>query len=312
MVNRKTALIFPGQGSQFVGMGSDFYSEIPQAKEIFEAADKILSFSLSSIILKGPEEKLNETSICQPAVLSVSFCAFKIFMNEITRRNISLQINAALGHSLGEYTALTATGVLDFHESVLLVHKRGKFMEEVKNGGMAAIIGLSLEEVKEIINKLKGVEIANLNCPGQTVIAGNLTSLEQVMKRAKEKGAKMVLKLKVSIPSHSSYMKDAKEKLKMELEKIDFKKPSFPIIPNYSAELTEEPSTLKQALIEQMTNTVKWEESIRKAINSGINTFIEIGPGKVLSGLVKRINPEVEIFMVSDLETLEQTLQVLK
>lgn len=312
MTNRKIALIFPGQGSQFVGMGSDFYSEKSQTKEIFETADKTLNFSLSSIILKGPAEKLNETSVCQPAILSVSFCAFKLFITEITRRNIPLKINAVLGHSLGEYTALTSANVLDFTQSISLVHKRGKFMEEVKNGGMAAIIGLPFEEVKEIIKNIKGAEIANLNCPGQTVIAGDLISLEQAMKETKKRGANMVLKLKVSIPSHSSYMKEAKEKLKKELEKIDFRKPDFPIIPNYSAESTEEPYALKQALIEQMTNPLKWEESIRKAIHLGINTFIEIGPGKVLSGLVRRINTKVETLRVSDLQTLEETIHALK
>lgn len=309
---KKTALIFPGQGSQFVGMGSDFYSEKPQNKELFKAADKTLGFDLSSTILKGPEEKLNQTSICQPAILTVSFLAFKVFMQEISKNNINLQIGALLGHSLGEYTALTAAGVLDFQQSVLLVYKRGKFMEETKNGGMAAIIGLDLEQVTKIVDEIDAVEIANLNCPGQTVISGTSESLKQVMEKAKEAGAKMAVRLKVSIPSHSSYMKEAKDKLKTELDKTDFKKPAFPIIPNYSAESTEDISMLKEALTEQMTNTVKWENSIKNAIGLGVDTFIEIGPGKVLSGLVKRINSEVAVLRVSDLQTLEETIKALK
>jgi [acyl-carrier-protein] S-malonyltransferase len=311
-MNKKIALMFPGQGSQFVGMGSDFYSEKPQTKELFEAADKILGFDLSSTILKGPEEKLNQTSICQPAILTISFLAFKVFMQEIPKNNINFQIGALMGHSLGEYTALTSAGVLDFEQSISLVYKRGKFMEETKNGGMAAIIGLSPEKVEEIVNDTKGAEIANLNCPGQTVISGTSESIEQAMEKAKEAGAKTAIRLKVSIPSHSSYMQEAKDKLKAELDRTDFKKPAFPIIPNYSAELTEDTSMLKKALIEQMTNTVRWEESIRKAIDYGINAFIEIGPGKVLSGLVKRINREAEILRVSDLQTLEETIQALK
>ncbi|HIE43879.1 MAG TPA: ACP S-malonyltransferase [Candidatus Omnitrophica bacterium] len=232
-------------------------------------------------------------------------------MREQKRRNFTFDIEAALGHSLGEYTALVSAGVLDFSEGVLLVHKRGRFMEEVQNGGMVAILGLGSEDVGDIVKNIEGVEIANLNCPGQIVIAGENLSLKEAEIESKKRGARLTLKLKVSIPSHSSYMKGAKEKLREEVKKIEFKSPSFPVVPNYLALPMRDSSPLKEAIIEQMTNPVRWEESVQKLIDSGVETFIEIGPGKVLSGLVKRVNRDTECLRVSDLKSMEETIRAL-
>lgn len=310
-MNKEVALMFPGQGSQYVGMGKDFYESYPEAREFFKITDGVLGFSLSSIVFEGPEERLATTSICQPAVLTVSYIAFRILMKIKRERKLPFKIRFALGHSLGEYTALISSGVIDFPSGVLLVYKRGRFMEEIQNGGMVAILGLPLEQIEEIVKEIKGVEIANVNSPGQIVIAGIDDALKEAERKAKTKGAKATVRLKVSIPSHSSYMRKAKERLREELRKIEFKKPKFPVVTNYSASPVADPIVLKESLIEQMTNRLRWDESIRNVIASGVETFIEIGPGKVLSGLVKRINREVQILRVSDVETLEETLNIL-
>jgi len=291
-------------------MGKDLYDKYSLAKEIFELADKTLGFNLSNIIFTGPEEKLTQTPICQPAILTVSYVVFKIFRAELEKKNFVLKPKVALGHSLGEYSSLLAAGVLNFPEAVALVHKRGRFMQENSiQGGMLAVLGLPSEKVEQIAASIAGVEVANYNCPGQVVLSVKRESLERASSEVERQGAKRVVKLQVSIPSHSSFMENAAKNLSEELEKIEFKEPLFPVISNYSAQSTNEPAILQENLVQQMIHPVRWAESIEEAILQGGDTFLEIGPGKVLSGLLKRINPQVQSLRISDTATLGETLE---
>ena len=289
----KIAFIFPGQGAQYVGMGKKLYEDYPKCREVFEEASDALGFDMTKLCFEGPEEKLNSTEFTQPAILTVSIAALKLLEEEGIKPDI------VAGLSLGEYSALVTAGAIKFKDAVALVKKRGRFMQDaVPNGigGMAAILKLDEKQIYEVceIAKEKGiVEPANFNCPGQIVIAGEMEALSYACEIAKEKGALKTVMLSVSGPFHSSMLKNAADKLYEELENLEISRPNIPIITNVTGEYMNEES-IKETLRLQVMTSVKWEHSIRKMIEEGIESFIEIGPGKTLSSFVKKIDRKLK------------------
>ncbi len=301
-----TAFIFPGQGSQYVGMWKEFYDHFRVAKEVFEEADDTLRFSISSLCFQGPEEELRMTENTQPAILTTSIATLKVLQTE---KGINPQFTA--GHSLGEYSALVASGALTFAEAVQTVRLRGKFMQEAVpagEGAMAAILGMEREEVERLCDEAAAGEVlspANFNCPGQIVIAGHSKAVQRAIERVKQDGKRAVL-LPVSAPFHSPLMKPAGERLEKALEEITVKDLNVPVVTNVEAEINTSKDRVKPLLVAQVSSPVRWEESMRKMIKEGIEKVLEIGPGKVLSGLMKRIDPEVEIGNLEDIQTLRK------
>ena len=292
----KTAFVFPGQGSQAVGMGKDL------AEKYLDQANQILGFDLKKLCFEGPEEELKKTEITQPAILTVSVAAFEWLKS----KNAPLPA-AVAGHSLGEYSALVAASALSFQDAVKIVRLRGKFMQEavpLGEGSMAAIIGLSKEMVEDCCRKAssKGVvAAANLNSPGQIVISGKKEAVEEAARLCKEAGAKRTVTLQVSAPFHSSLMQPAAEKLQAELDQIEIKDAKIPVVANAIADYAFKKEEIRDLLIKQVTRPVLWEDSIKKMLADGITSFIEVGPGKVLSGLTQRINRKVEVKTYLDL-----------
>ena len=306
----KTAFIFPGQASQYTGMGKDLYENFTAAKKIFREADEALGFSISKICFDGPDEKLKLTEITQPAILTVSIATFAALQQEGEDH-----FDYCAGHSLGEYSALVAAGSLSLPEAVVAVHKRGKYMQSavpVDKGAMTAVIGLDrnkIEQICEKINSASSVVIpANYNSPGQIVIAGHREAVEKAGEEIKKAGAKRVVPLAVSAPFHTPLMKPAAEKLKKDLEKIEFRDLKAPLATNVDADFIKDGDRAKDALIRQVESPVKWQESIEEMIKEGINTFVELGPGKVLTGLVKRIDKSVRTYNIEDSKTLDNYL----
>lgn len=313
----KTALLFPGQGSQYPGMGRDFYNRYKKAKEIFTQADEILGFNLSEKIFGGSAQGLASTQITQPAIFTTTIACLKVLTNHLTTKSPNHPIAALAGHSLGEYSAVVASGALSFAEGLRLVQRRGEIMaeigEEIK-GGMLAVLGLDREKVSQICQLCSSsgvVEIANFNSPGQIVVAGEKKALEKVAQQCRKFGGKAI-PLKMSIPSHSSLMEAAKPKLGQELEKVEFRNPQIPVVTNFNAAAARTGKELKEALLHQLISPVRWEDSIHRLIADGIDIFVEVGPGKVLSGLVKRIAPGVKMFHVEDEKSLQDTIQGFK
>lgn len=291
------ALIFPGQGAQYVGMGRDLYEQCPAAKVIYEKANKILGFDISKICFEGPEDELTRTDICQPAILITSIAALRS-LESILSSPISPK--AALGLSLGEYTALVCAASILFEDAVHLVRKRGQFMEEAsqKNPGtMVSIIGLSFEETRKACEET-GAQIANLNSPGQIVISGAKEKVEAASLLAKERGAKRVIPLDVSGAFHSDLMESAANKLKMEIDKINISVPKIKVISNVTAKYEATTEEIKDNLVAQVKSPVLWEDSIRFLAKEGVKRFIEVGPGKILAGLLRRIDLNLECFNV--------------
>lgn len=309
----KIAFLFPGQGSQKIGMGKDLFDQEAVSKAVFEEADNTLGFDLSSMIFEGDAEELTLTFNAQPALLTTSIAILKKFEES------GIKADYAAGHSLGEYTALVAAGALSFKDAVYAVRKRGELMNEAVpagEGAMAAILGLdkaALEEVtKEVTESGHLVELTNLNCPGQIVISGTAKGVELASEKAKEKGAKRAIALEVSGPFHSALMKPAAEKFTDVLSKLDIADAKTPVISNVTADIVTSRDEIETKLIEQLYSPVRFEESVERLIDLGVTTFIEIGPGKVLSGLVKKVNRRLTTISVSDQETIEAAIQTLK
>ncbi|MFL6977462.1 ACP S-malonyltransferase [Bacillus inaquosorum] len=309
----KIAFLFPGQGSQFIGMGKELYEQVPAAKRLFDEADETLETKLSSLIFEGDAEELTLTYNAQPALLTTSIAVLEKF------KESGITPDFTAGHSLGEYSALVASGALSFKDAVYTVRKRGEFMNEAVpagEGAMAAILGMDAEALKQVTDKVTEeghlVQLANLNCPGQIVISGTAKGVELASEQAKENGAKRAIPLEVSGPFHSELMKPAAEKLKEVLDSCEVKDTDVPVISNVSADVMTDKADIKEKLIEQLYSPVRFEESINKLIAEGVTTFIEIGPGKVLSGLVKKVNRRLKTIAVSDPETIELAIQTLK
>jgi len=301
------SIIFPGQGSHSVGMAKEFYEKYPLVKNIFSRADEALNFNLSKIILSGPISEINLTKNTQPAIFVVSYSIFSVMKKEF---NIDLnQANYFAGHSLGEYSALTCANSLSFEEAVRLLYARGKFMQEAVpsgKGAMLAVLGLKVEEVLEQINSISTngtCEIANDNSPGQIVVSGDKDSIQILQNSLKKKSIRGLI-LPVSAPFHCSLMESAEKKMRQKITKLMFKNPNPSIISNVTARAENEASKIKELLIKQITSRVNWRESIEYMINNGVNKFIEIGPGKVLTGLVKRINKDVNVFNINSIDDI--------
>lgn len=302
----KKAFIFPGQGSQYVGMAKDLFEKSVEAKEMIRTADDILGVNLSYIMFNGPEDELKQTQYTQPAIFLHS-----VIMASIIR---TIDANAAAGHSLGEYSAYVASGTIQFHEAIKLVRARGVAMQEAgdqNKGTMAAVIGMEPDKVESLCAEASAsgvVQCANFNSPGQIVISGSVAGVQKAMELSKAAGAKMVKELVVSAAFHSPLMLSAKEKLNLALETTNFYRSKFPVYTNVTAKPVEAITEIKSMLYEQVTAPVRWEETIRNMIDDGIEEFYEIGPGNVLQGLVKRINPDVKRFGIDKFEDVEKYL----
>ncbi len=311
-----SSLLFPGQGSQVVGMGSEFYNNFNTVKEIFNQADEKLNYSISKIILEGPADHLQLTKNTQPAILTVSYSIFKVLKEEFNFDIKSIKFLA--GHSLGEYSALVSSEALNFEDALFLLHERGKAMQEavpIGEGSMIAVLGLKINEIKDLLKnkeEKKGIcEIANDNAEGQVILSGKKTSLDELQKSLKEKKIKCI-PLKVSAPFHCSLMKPAAEVMSSKINNIKFKNPSFNIVNNVNANIETDPNKIKRLLIDQIFSTVKWRESLIYMSKKGENNFIEIGPGKALTGMVKRTLKEANCFSINSIEDIKNLKNELK
>ena len=305
----KYSLVFPGQGSQAIGMGKEIYNAFPSAKDIFDEADDALSFNLTKLIFEGNEAELTLTKNSQPAIMTVSIAALRALTNELGTK---LNPVCVAGHSLGEYTALAASEVISFHDAVKLVRQRGIFMQEAVPegvGSMAALIGIDVEGAKNLCDSISTdneIQPANFNSPGQVVISGLTEFIDKAIEQAKTFGAKKAVKLNVSAPFHSKYMKPAAEKLKSEFEKITWNEAKFDIIANVNSKPVRNPDEIRNCLYAQTFSPVLWEQSVNFMIdNLGVDTFFEIGAGEVLSGLIKRCRKGMNLFSGSTPEKLE-------
>ena len=308
----KIAFIFPGQGSQSVGMGQQLVENNADCLAFYEQANEVLGFSLSDLMLNGPAEELTKTYNAQPALLTTS----SMVANKLKQAGITPHFTA--GHSLGEYSALVASDVLSFEEAVLLVHQRGLYMNEAVpagEGAMAAILGLGRDELSAVTADVSSngevVQIANLNCPGQIVISGTAAGVAEASSKAKEVGAKRAIPLVVSGPFHSELMRPAAQQLDAAISAIKLQQASIPVISNVTAEPVTDANHIKNLLVEQLYSPVRWEESIQQMIEQGTTVFVECGPGKVLSGLVKKIDRSVTTYCVYDEVTLQQVITEL-
>lgn len=306
----KIAFVFPGQGAQKVGMAKDVYDALPQAAELFKTADEVLGFSISELAFEGPEEQLKQTANTQPALLTASIALFEALKS----KNITPDYVA--GHSLGEYSALVAANALDFDQAVAIVRARGQYMEQAVpsgQGAMAAVLGAEREPLAALCAEIsatgQAVELANVNCPGQIVVSGSVEGVNAVAARVKEIGGKRAIMLEVSGPFHSSLMKSAADQLSERLQTVSFRDATVPVVANVTAKTVTQGSDIQALLVEQVYSPVLWEDSVRFLIHEGVDTFIEIGPGNVLTGLIKKIDKNVRLINISSLESIE-ALQV--
>lgn len=305
----KTALLFAGQGAQVVGMGKDLAEQFPTAKSLFEKANSVLGYDLTGVCLNGPEAELTKTENAQPGIYLVSWVAFQLLKEKVP----TLKFEATAGLSLGEFTALAAAGVMSFEDGLKVVRQRGRFMQEAceaTQGGMAAIIGLDEGPTREACNEA-GVSLANLNCPGQLVISGSADKINQACELAKAKGAKRAIPLTVAGAYHSPLMASAQPKLRDALAKIPINRSAVPVIGNVRALPHSEPAEIHQLLVDQVTSSVRWEESIRYLLAQGFTRFIELGPGTALTGFMKRIDKTAQVLNVADAASLEATAKAL-
>jgi [acyl-carrier-protein] S-malonyltransferase len=299
------AFIFPGQGAQYIGMGRDLYAAYPQSKEVFDKADKILGFPISRLCFEGPQDVLTQTQNCQPAIFTVSIASIAAFKSRITNHE-SRTTKYTAGLSLGEYSALVASGALSFEDGLRLVQKRAKLMEAATKkypGKMSAVLGLGREEVREIC-LASGAEIANLNCPGQVVITGRIEAIEKAKQLAQQKGAKRVIDLEVSGAFHSSLMKEAAQELNQQLKDYNIQDAVVPVISNVTARAQEKSPEIRENMVKQLYSPVLWEDSVRYIAAQGVKTFYEIGPGNILKGLIRKIDPSLEVINIGKAEDL--------
>ena len=305
----KVAFVFPGQASQYAGMGKELAEKYPVAWGVFEEADKALGFSISRMCFEGSEEDLKLTANTQPAILTVSVAAYRVLAEQ------GMQPDFVAGHSLGEYSALVAAGALKFSDAVQLARKRGVYMQDAVpagQGAMAAIMGLSPAVVQEVCKRAAENEVcapANLNSPDQTVISGHAAAVKRAVEGASQQGAKRAVILAVSAPFHSALMMPAQEKLEQDLRKTEFSALRMPLVTNVDADTIETGDAAREALIRQVTMPVRWEESVRLLIDEGVNTFVEVGPGRVLAGLLRQIERSVATLNVEDKKSLAATLE---
>ncbi|MFD2616920.1 ACP S-malonyltransferase [Terrilactibacillus laevilacticus] len=309
----KIAFVFPGQGSQQVGMGKDVIHAYNQAKVIFNQADDRLGVPLSQIILNGPEEELKKTENTQPAIVTVSVALYELL------KQAGIKPDFTCGHSLGEYSALVASGSLSFDDAVYAVRRRGLYMEEAVpsgSGAMSAVLGMKADKLKDICSKVtldgETVQVANHNSPSQIVISGSKEGVEKASILAKEQGAKRIVPLNVSGPFHSTLMAPAAEKFSQTLQEITIHNAEIPVIANVTADVEKQADQISDLLIKQLTSPVRWVESIEKLKSLGVDTYVEVGPGNVLSGLIKKIDRQATILQVNSVETLEPALEVLE
>ena len=310
---KKIAFIFPGQGSQYVGMGKDLFDRSPAAREVFEEANEALGYDISKLCFHGPEEDLKLTANTQPAILATSVAVLRMIQSE--REIIPV---VAAGHSLGEYGALVAAGGLPFAEAVRLVHLRGKFMQEavpVGTGAMAAIVGMTGPEVESLCREAAQGEVlspANFNSPGQIAIAGHATAVQRAVEMVSRQAGKKAVPLPVSAPFHCSLMKPAGERLKAELDKAEVGDLHFPVLSNAEADFYPGKEKIRDLLVKQVDHPVRWEECMQKLLATGANLVMEVGPGKVLSGLMHRISREAKMVNVEDGASWEKAQELLK
>jgi [acyl-carrier-protein] S-malonyltransferase len=305
----KTALLFAGQGAQVVGMGKDLAEKLPSAKAWFDRANSVLGYDLTSICFNGPEAELTKTENAQPGIFLVSWVAFQLLKEHLP----GLGFQATAGLSLGEFTALAAAEAMSFEDGLRLVRQRGRFMQEAcetTRGGMAAIIGLDEAPTREVCAQA-GVVLANLNCPGQLVISGETEKVAQACELAKAKGARRALPLTVAGAYHSPLMATAQPKLQAELAKMNITEPKSTVVSNVTAQPHNGAESIRSRLVEQVTSSVRWEESMRNLLAQGFTRFIELGPGTALSGFLKRIDKNPIMLNVADLASLEATSKAL-
>ncbi|MFH1074037.1 MAG: ACP S-malonyltransferase [Candidatus Firestonebacteria bacterium] len=297
----KTAFLFPGQGSQSIGMGMEFFGKFSKAKSIYDAADAALGSKISDICFMGPDDALKSTENAQPAILTTSIA----ILQEVLP---FAKPDVVAGHSLGEYSALVAAGVLDFKDAVRVVRKRGEFMKAASGGTMAAILMLPREKVDQLCKEASRVGLAapaNYNSPGQIVVSGTKEGVEEMCKLAKGAGGKAI-PLAVSGPFHSALMTSAQEKLGAEFTNVKFNNPSTSVIANVTADYVKDGNTAKKLLVEQVVSSVLWEDTINRMLKDGVELFVEVGPGKVLSGLVRKIKKEARVYNIENTDTLEK------
>jgi [acyl-carrier-protein] S-malonyltransferase len=305
----KTALLFAGQGAQVVGMGKDLAEKFPSARNWFDRANAALGYDLTSICFNGPEAELTKTENAQPGIFLVSWVAFQLLKERVP----SLNFEATAGLSLGEFTALTAAAAMSFEDGLRVVRQRGKFMQDAcdaTRGGMAAVIGLDEAPTREVCAEA-GVVLANLNCPGQLVISGEAEKITKACELAKAKGAKRAIPLPVAGAYHSPLMAGAQPKLQAELAKINLSAPIVPVISNITAQPHGAPNEISARLVEQVTSSVLWENSMRYLLAQGFTRFIELGPGAALSGFMKRIDKNAQMLNVADVASLEAAIKAL-
>lgn len=302
----KIAFVFPGQGAQAVGMGKDVYEALPQSRAVFEKGDKVLGFPLSKLIFEGPESELKQTVNTQPALVTASVAYLEAL------RDLGVTPDYVAGHSLGEYSALVAAGVLSYEDAVRLVRLRGQFMEEAVPGGqgaMAATLGADRAALSELCRSISeaghSVELANVNCPGQIVVSGTVAGVNEVVQRVKEAGGKRAIPLDVSGPFHSTLMKEAAERLAAELQKVTFNPPVMPVIVNVTATPVTDPEEIRNLLVAQVFSPVLWQDSVEWLIADGVDTFVEIGSGSVLAGLIRKIDKNVKLVNINSLESAQ-------